>query len=171
MPFTSLGEATLGNVVPIALSATAAATASLNLQLPEINAKLAALLQLQARVAITPPSIAGSIDVLVGLVANLNLALSLGLPSISVDLSAVAAVIAQLSASLGSLNAQLGLVLGIEATLGGASVHLLRYEGTVDGLAPSGIPGLSGSQEVNAIVVVGASSASWAAMQQVFKTS
>jgi hypothetical protein len=168
--FTSLGEVTLGAVVPIALTATGAATASLSVQLPQLQTKLAALIQLQARVALTPPSIVASIQSIAVLTASLQAALAVGAPSLPIEVSALLAVVAEISATIGSLTAQLGIVAGIEAQLGGASVHLLRYDGTVTGLVPTGIPGISGSANINALLTVAASSISWEAMQAVFKT-
>lgn len=171
MAFTHLGELTLGAVVPVALSATAAATASLNAQLPELQIKLASLLELSARVALVPPTIAASIQTVIALNASLVAALSVGAPAVMVDVSGLLAVMAQLSADIGALTLQLQVILGIEAQLGGASVHLLRYDGTASGLVPEGIPGVSAGADVHAIVVLASTSAAWGAIQSVFKTS
>lgn len=171
MAFTHLGELTLGAVVPVALSATGAAVASINAQLPELQIKLASLLELSARVALVPPTIAASIQTAIALNASLVAALSVGAPAVSVDVSGLLAVMAQLSADISALTLQLQVILGIEAQLGGASVHLLRYDGTAGALVPEGIPGVSSGQDVHAIVVLGASSVSWGAIQSVFKTA
>lgn len=171
MAFTSLGEYTLGEVVPVALEATAAATLSLNAQLPQLQAKLAALAQLQANVALKPPNILATIQLLTTLIGSLQAAIAVGTPSLTVDATALLAVIAEITTLIGSLSAQLGIVAGIEASLGGASVHLLKFDGTVSELAPGGVPGLSGSADVQALVQVAASSVAWDAMAAVFKTS
>lgn len=171
MGYTSLGEMTLGAVVPVALTATASATASINVQLPELQLKLAALLELSARVTLVPPTIAASILAVANMGIQLGIALSAGAPSVLVDVSAILAAIAEINASIGALTVQLGIILNIEAALGGASVHLLNYEGVASGLVSSGIDGISSSANVNALLIVASTSAAWATMSTVFKTA
>src|SRR6188472_3135650 len=100
MPFTPLGEATLGAVVPVALTATATATASINLQLPELQVKLAAQLALMANVTLTPPTIVASIQTLLTLAAGFQAALVAGAPSLLIEVSGIATAMAQIVASI-----------------------------------------------------------------------
>lgn len=135
MPFELLGFKSLGEIVPLAASATAAVDATVALTLPELQAKLAGLLSLQASLTLTPPSIATSLTAALALVASLEASIALGLPSASLDLSAVFAVVAELELLIGAINVQLNIALDIDLVLGSPGVALYRYSGDLDPIA------------------------------------
>lgn len=128
---TSMGQLTLGDSVPVALSASAELAASVNLMLPEVNAKIAGLVALQASLTLTPPSLAGNLQVALDLVASLQASLSLGLPGLDFQLTAVAALLAELNVFLGALLAKLDLALSLQATLGTPGIFAYQYIGPV----------------------------------------
>jgi hypothetical protein len=170
-----VGEYTVGECIPIGVAAKAALDVSLGLQLPELQAKLAGLLEIQASLTLTPPSLAASLSAALALVASLEASIALGLPSASIDLSVIAGIIAELNIFLGQLNAQLALSLGFGVTFGTPGVHLLKAEGPIEDigseLAPL-IQSLAGSGATgHALVLVATEPGVWAALQQALKTS
>ena len=135
MSFELLGFKSLGEVVPLALDATVALDASIGLVLPEIQAKITGMIDLQAQLTLNPPSLVTSLNALLDLAAQFQAAIALGLPSASLDLTAVATALAELNLLLGQLNAQIALSLGFKATLGSPGVALYRYSGSLEPLA------------------------------------
>ncbi len=110
------------------MTAVVVADASLALVVPQLTAQLAGLVQLQASLVISPPTIAGSIALAQQLIASLQAAITL--PGASLNITAIAAAIAQLSALLGSLQAQVAAVASLNVSLGTPGVWAYSYEGT-----------------------------------------
>lgn len=125
--------------MPTTASLVATATA-------ELTAKIAGITQLQASIAVSPPTMAASLQAAIALVvaleAQIALSLSLGLPEVSVDLTVMLSVLADLNASLATLAA-------LTITLGTAGVYVITHEGDaathgtqvqaiVDDIAPAG---------------------------------
>lgn len=164
--YTLVGELSLGACVPVAVSATATADASIGLVLPNISAELAGLLELQGVLSVSPPSISAQLEAAMAVVANLQL----DMPTISLDLSLMAEVIAELQATLGSLQAQLSAIVALNLTLGTPGVYAYTYSGSSGGLIPGGLPGVSTSTPCNAVVFAATDAGAWAAMQTAFAT-
>lgn len=135
MTFELLGFKTIGQCVPLAVSATAGINASVAISLPEVQAKITGLLELQAQLTLNPPTLAASLKSLLQLVASFEAAIALGLPSASLDLSAVAVALAELNLIRGQLTAQLSLAAGFNLLLGTPGVALYRYAGSLDPIA------------------------------------
>lgn len=150
--YTFLGQYTLGECIPLGASAVGVAQASLDVSLPEVEAKLAGALEVQAAVVLDPPTIEAQIETLLAAVANLEA--SIALPGVSVDVSAMAAAVAELEASLGALQAQASIVGALSLTLGAPGVYALHYLGSPEGVVPGGIPGVSGA--VEGVILLGA---------------
>lgn len=134
-----VGQVSIGQCVPTTASLVASATT-------DLTAKIAGIVQLQAQIAISPPTIATQISALTSAIAQLEAALalsiSLGLPEVSVDLTVMTGVLAELTASLAALAA-------LTITLGTAGVYVLTHEGDaptfgpemqqqINGIAPPG---------------------------------
>lgn len=168
-----LGSYTLGECLPIAVSAKGALDASLGIQLPELNAKIAGMLAAQAALTLSPPTLAASLSAALDLVANLQESIALGLPSASINLAVVAGIVAELNASLGALNAQVALSAGFAATFGVGGVRLIRADGPIEtigadlaGVLPSlGAPGA----DAHALVLAAVDSDAWAAIETALK--
>lgn len=134
MTLVAKGSLTLGQCVPLALSASAEMAASVNQVLPEVSAKIAGLQALQASLVATPPSLSASLTAAENLVSALNVAISLGMPGVDFQLTAIAAQLAELNVTLGALNARLSLALQYQATLGSPGVFAYQYTGPVGSL-------------------------------------
>lgn len=131
----SYANLTLGECVPTLLAANAALTASVNLVLPSLQAKLASALQLQASLTLTPPTLQGNLQVALDLVASLQASVSLGLPGIDFQLLAVAKLIAAIEIELGALGVHLAFSVELTALLGAAGIHAYRYTGEAQAFA------------------------------------
>lgn len=158
---TYLGSVTIGDCLPTFAGIYAGVLA-------DLQAKLAGLLELQARLTLTPPTLALNLDMAIQMVANLTASIELGLPGIDFQLTAVAALIA-------SINVDLAVLLGISIALGTAGVYAYSYDGDVasfpSACVAAGLPeGAQPSDHMNAIVLVATVPAVWAAMGQVFLT-
>lgn len=157
---TYLGELSIGAICPLAVAAQADIFA-------QLQAQLAGLLQLQAQLTITPPTIGANIKLVAQLLAGLEV--SIGLPGIDFQLTAVAALIAQ-------LNLSLGLLLELEVLFGTAGVFAYAYEGDALSFGPqlsaalaSGWPDGTGvAAKSNGIVLATVSPVTWSAMKAFF---
>jgi hypothetical protein len=172
MTWIGIGSFDLGSCVPMALTAQAGISASVNLVLPEIQAKLAGALEVQAFLALNPPSLTADLEAAVALVAQLEALITLGLPSAALDLSAMLALIAELQVSIGSLTAQLSFALSFGVLLGTPGVYLVRHSGPIGDVFPGGLPGGAGpSQPVEGIGIFATDAGAWTAIQAVFRTA
>lgn len=175
----SLGSLSLGQCVPLAVTAEGAITASVNVSLPQIQAQIAGLLQAQINLSVNPPTLAASLSTALQIVTSLEAAIAVGLPSVDFQVTAVAALLAKLQVTLGSLTAQLGISANLGLILGSPGVAAYAYSGTVGDLGPAvttatagGLPIGSGPGDAcNAILLATETPATWSAMQQLFKTS
>lgn len=159
MTTTVLGERTIGECVPAALSVNASLLA-------DIRAKLAAAVKLQAKLVVTPPSLAANLQAAIKIVESLTIRPQL--PGATLDLTAFASVIA-------SLTAALNAALTFNLALGTAGVMALTCEGpigamgteltsTVETLFPP-------TSEGFALVLIGSTPEVHAAMRIVFGIS
>ena len=177
MAIQQFGQLTLGACVPTAAFAYAELVASINLMLPELNAKIAGLLALQVSLGITPPSLSLNLQAAIDLVASLQVGLELDLPGIDFQLTAVADLLAELNVFLGALNAKLALALGALLTLGTPGIFAYQYTGAtpgigseVDGIIAGAPPGEGPTGQCVAWVFVAADAGAIAAAQSVFVT-
>src|SRR5690606_28871387 len=116
-----VGTFSLGAIMPVLLEAAIAIDGDIF----RLQAKLDGLIELAAKIAVTPPTID------VGIIANLEAAISIGLPNVDIQASAVTSAIATLEAQLGSLNA----FLAIGGILGVAGIHVYAVSGTARAVA------------------------------------
>jgi hypothetical protein len=165
--------------MPLVLAASAELSASIGIVLPKLQAELAGLLDLQANLAIRPPSIAANIDVLLQLVGALQASLAIGLPGVDFQIAAVLDLIAKIQIDLGSLSASLDFGFNLKVLLGALAIDLYAYEGAANALGASltaqlsmGLPsGTAPTSACNALVLVTESPVTWSAMSKVFRTS
>lgn len=176
MTATLIGTRSIGQCLPIAVSANATAKASLNLQLPSVQAELQGALDVQAEVTVNPPTLATSLQAALGLVAQLEASIALGLPSASIDLSVVAGIVAKLQAKLGSINAQLSATAALDLILGGAAgVHVITADAALDDLGSDiqSVAGgvATGSTRVRGVLLLATTDEVWALLEQAVITS
>src|SRR5690606_12133709 len=117
---THVGTMTLGSALPTAATAQLELDASIAVVLPEIQAKLAALVA----VNLVPPTLAASLDTALQIVANIEAAISLGAPPLDFQAAAVYELIATLQGQLVDLQASLAFSASLALTLGASGVHL-----------------------------------------------
>ncbi len=170
-----LGGFTVGECLPIAVTAKAGIDASVRIVLPSLEAKLAGALEVQAAITVSPPTLAVQLQAAIDLAAELQASIDLGLPGISVDLAAMASIIAEIQVELGSIQAQVALSASLGVTLGGAGVHLISQEGTLGSFGSdvgtaAGSIGAS-STPCNAVCLVATTPEAWAAISAAVKTS
>jgi hypothetical protein len=166
--FAHVGTVTVGGAIPLALTAQAELDATLGVSLPEIQAKVDALIALTADLTLTPPTLAASLVNALALVAELQAAIALGVPSATLNLTAVAAALLDLQASLGTLTASAAFSASLAAYFGQAGVSVYRYDGTLTQLpgAASGV--VSGSTPGVGVFLFATAGGTTAALEAVF---
>ena len=170
---TSYGFVTIGQCVPMALTASASLSASIGLALPELTGKLAGFLNVQAALSIGLPSLSANIDAIAKVALSLSLAIE-G-PTVTLQLSAIAGLIAELQFSLGQLHAQLSFSLGFAVALGTAGIAAYGYDGPVSGLGSavsaatsSGLPGGNPTDQAHAVILLATDPAAASALASFF---
>jgi hypothetical protein len=167
---------TLSVAVPAAAGAAAAGEIGINAALPDIEARIAALLQFNPQ----PGNFSADIQLAGQIISQLQLAISLGIqpPSLSVQIAIVLAIIADLEAVVLSINANLQIVLAFISLLATGGVYGYGYTGRVDGLGPalttelaSGLPGGNPGDAAQAIVLIATASAAKTAIATMFKVT
>lgn len=172
-----VGSMSLAAALPGAASASVAGAAGIGGALPDIEARLTAL----ADFAPVPMDFAADLTLAGAVVAGVTLAIGTpGLvpPSISAQVEIIADLVASLHATIEAVNVQLGIVHGFVDLLATAGVFAYAYAGRADAMGTEmatelsgGFPGGSGGDATNAIVLATTSSATWAAMSQVFRVA
>jgi len=123
-----LGSLTMGECVPMGVLAQVKLTASLQLKLGELQAKLAALLALQVQLQVQLPSITAALDI----VASLQISP----PSLNLQISAVLALIAEIQVELASIQADLAFSAQLGLLFGSPGIHFYLYEGPSESFGP-----------------------------------
>jgi|WetSurMetagenome_2_1015567.scaffolds.fasta_scaffold67380_2 hypothetical protein len=175
MSLEYVGSVSLGQCVPTALTAWAQLTAALNLALPQLQAKLAGLLRVQAALSIRIPSLDALIKAVTNVVVQLQALLAAPLPSVGLSLEATAALVAQITVDLGNITAQLGFAAQLALVLGTPGIEAYIFDGTAgefpaavtpefaSGLRIGGGPNLP----IYAVLLVATDGGAKAAMQKV----
>lgn len=165
MSLVHLGTLTLGQATPMALLASANLNASIGLALPSITAKLQGLLEIQASLALSPPTLAAQLAAAIALVENLTLAISLGLPGIDFQFAAVAALLAEVQVDFGAISVSVDFGADFALVLGTGGIDVYVYEGRVEDFGAelathleAGLPGGAAPGDTCDAVILAASS-------------
>lgn len=160
---TYKGSVSIGGLCPAVVAAQAAVLANL-------NARIAGLIALQARLSLQPPSFALGLDAAAALKAGIEAAITGGVvfPGVDVQIAALAALVA-------TLEAQIALLIP-GAILGAGGVYVWEFDGTgpelgpllTNALATQWPDGASPLLPANAIVLATTIGATWAAMKTFF---
>lgn len=176
MTVTYLGSLTVGDANPGAVAISAAGAAGINGALPDIQARLAALLAWTP----SPVSFEAQLTLVQGALASIQASIALGLPvpDIGAQVALIQAQIAALIAAIAAVEAQLAIILDFQALFGASGVHAYAYAGQVANLGSEisaetsgGLPGGSGTDSANAIVLVTTVPATWTALAQLLKVT
>jgi hypothetical protein len=167
---TTLGSLSIGAAVPGAQLAALAGVTGINLALPDILARLAALQSFAPQ----PISFGAQLALANQILASITLSISMGLPVPSVDaqIAAVLAIVADLLAAVSQIEAQLAILVDFTDLLGTAGISAYAYAGTVGAFGGELATALGGGGDAcNALVLLTRIPATWAAMSQVFKVT
>jgi hypothetical protein len=134
----------------------------------DVQARIAAMASFAP--SFTPPSLTADIQVTGEIIANLEASLALGITPPSVDLQVQIMADTMIAAQL-----QLQIILDLLDLLA-VGVHMYRYDGQTNLLGgefatelSGGVPGGTGTDSANALLLITTVPASWAAIAQVFK--
>ncbi len=78
--FAYRGSMSVGAAIPLASTTQARLDASLSVVLPELQARLPGILEVQARLILSPPTLEVSLSAALALVASLRAQIEAGLP-------------------------------------------------------------------------------------------
>lgn len=174
MTLTALGTLTIGGSIPGAAAGIAAGIAGINAALPDILARIAAL---QA-FAPAPVSFTAQLSLAQGIVANIQQAITLGLPvpDISAQIALVAALVADIEAVASGVNANLTLLASLQSLLLGGAIVAYAYDGATSAMGTelatatsAGFGGGTGATHANALILATIDAATWTSMGGVFK--
>lgn len=151
---TLLATKSLGDCFPAVLAAVAKSKA-------DLAAKIAGIIEAQARLTVNPPTFAANLAIAEQIVAALTASISLGLPSLDLQ-------VATLGALLVDLQAQLDALLAINLSAAGVSVYL--YEGEQQATSTASIvpPGVAPTADSTAIILSGVAPGTRAALKALF---
>jgi len=174
---TYVGNLTIGAALPGADAAAVAGAAGINLALPDILARIAAL----GAFAPLPIDFASQLLQAQQIVANVQLGISMGLPvpDISAQIALISALISDLLAQVVSINGQLSIITTFQGLLAAAGLHVYAYAGAVNACGgqvttalASGLPGGGGATAAcNGLLLMTEAGATWSAMSSVFKVT
>lgn len=168
MSLVSVGSLSLAVAVPGAAGAAVAGAAGINAALPDIEARIAAL----ASFAPSPGDFSADISLANNIIADANLAISVGLtpPSLSAQIAIIAALVADLEAAVVSINANLTIVTDLISLLAAAGVDAYAWDGANDAFGPALTTALgAGTAHCSGLVLKTTSGATWTAMSTLFK--
>jgi hypothetical protein len=162
MTVTYIGSLSIGASIP-------GSVATLELALPDIQARLAAL----ASFAPTAVSYSAQIAVAQSIVTGISASIAAGItpPSISAQFAAVALLIADLTAQISAIGefSDLMAVTGIHAYAYAGAANLLGAGFTTE--LSGGLPGGAPGDHVDALVLATSIGSTWTAMSNVFKVT
>lgn len=165
MTVALVGDASIGEAIPLPVGLVLTASADLQL-------KLAAMIDFSLQLGLPGLSIGAQLDLCLQIIAALNACLEIGItpPSISAQLDIVLAVIFQIQIELQIYLDFLDLL--------DARVFIYTFDGAVNAMGgefttelAGGFPGGAPTDHSNMLVLGTSIGASWAIMQKIFKTS
>jgi hypothetical protein len=158
MTVSVIGEIELGAAIP-------GAVAALALAIPDLEAKIAAL------VAFKPPSISfeADLEMALAMVANLKTMIRLGIkpPSIEAQIQIMLSLLAALQANLAAIAA-FKAVLSAKAFVYGFEGPTSAFGTELQNEIGSGFPGFPASEQTHALVLGTTTQAAYSAMAKVF---
>lgn len=171
MTIADLGGLSVGGAAPGAATAVVAGEAGINGALPDIQARLTALLAFSP----APINFAASIAIANSVIASINAAITAGIvpPDFSAQIAIATAQIATLTAAVAAVNAQLAILVALEAPLAVGGLHGYAFDGdaSVAGAEIGGAITGDFAGHVNALVLVTSSPSTWTALGQILKVT
>ena len=172
-----VGSLSVGVAMPGLTAGLMAGVAGINLALPDIQARLAALLAFSPQ----PASFAVSLELAQLTLTGITAAISLGLPvpDISAQIALILALIAALEAAISTINTQLSTIVALQGFLASAGLHAWHYSGAASGLGAAmttalvaGVPSGSGAAaNVDGLILVTEIAGTWASVSATMKVT
>lgn len=165
MTVTLVGDASIGESIPLPVGLVLTATV-------DLQAKLAAMIDFSLKLGLPGLSIGAQLELCAQIIVALNACLEIGItpPSISAQLDIVLAVIFQLQLELQVYLDFLDLL--------DARIFIYTYDGAVNAMGgefttalAGGFPGGAPTDHANMLVFGTSVGATWTIMQQIFKTA
>lgn len=172
MTVTYLGNLTLGETIPAALSLSVAGQAGINLALPDIQARLSALLAFNPQ----PVSFEAQLALAQSILASVEATIALGLPvpDISAQIAIVLAQIAALETAIAAINTQLEIILSFQTALSTAGIHAYSFTGQTSDMGAEiaaetsgGLPGGGPSDPTTALLLAATEPTAVTSMQTI----
>lgn len=169
MTVVRLGTRTMLDIVPLLTQARDLLFSAKALAVAQLQAQLAAYLNITAALTITPPAITATLDAAIALVAQLEASINLTGPTISLQIDAVVGIIAE-------LQLQLELLLAVDIAIPTVTVSLYAYDGQsasfgaeMQSALDADLPGAPG--HTNALILATTDAAAWTGVGKVFRVS
>jgi len=145
-----LATLSISAAFPLAFSLAASFDLMLAQILIELQAQLGGLTNLNARLALKPPGVVGTLSVLAKVQASIQASASLTFPSVTFALDGIARASAALKARIASINVMLDLAAQLSSASAAAGVDLFIYQGTLADLDAtlSGAAGIAAQASV-----------------------
>lgn len=164
------GSLTLGQILPLPTSAQLALDATLGDTVPDVQARIAGLLEITVR---PPPALADLIAAAQNLLSALQALLAAPLP----DVAATATALADLQLTLQGLNVRVALSLQLGDFLSSAGVHYYVFNGKASQVGPelaallsTGLPGGTLDQSVAGCFLLASDGGAITALRAVLKS-
>jgi hypothetical protein len=159
--------------VPEALSAQLSIIAACDIAAPNVNAQLTALASFQPSILL---QLTDMLALAAQIVANVQAAISAipPIPVLSLDaqIALAASITVDLNTMLGIIDVQMAFAVSLGELLATGGVHLLAYSGPNNALGGELAAALGGgTAQTWGVLMITQSSATWTAMQTMFKTS
>lgn len=170
MTITSLGSLSVGAAVPGAATAVAAGTLGINTALPDIMARIEALLAFHP----TPITFTEQLSLAQQTIASIQAGIALGLPipSIELQIANMAALVADLQGQLIAINAQLAILAALQPQLLAVGIAAYAFDGTRSNLGSELAAAIGpGSMHANALALVVTDPTVWLALSAIVKVS
>lgn len=173
---TPLGELSIGGTIPGAVAVGVAGAAGINAAIPDLQSRIAALLDFSP----TPVDFSAQIAIAQATIVSVQLAITNGIspPSIAAQIAEIAALLADLLATAVSVDAQLTIITDFQALLGAAGIFAYAYDGDVGDLGDeldaeigAGVGGGLSTDHCNALVLLTSTPATWDAMGEIFQVT
>jgi hypothetical protein len=163
-------------MIPGGNVAALAGVAGINLALPDILSRLAALQAFSPQPVSFVAQLALANATLQGI--NLSIALGLPLPDINAQIAAVLALIAALLAAVSAINANLNTITLFLSFLNEPGVHMYYFNGITANLGTEisaatsgGFPGGAGTDATQALLIGTSIPGTWAAIANIMKVT
>jgi hypothetical protein len=146
--FAYIGSLSLGQCIPLALTATAGMSLGLSAAMPQLQGKFVGLTKVALSLSVKVPGLQELIVAAGKTAQQLQALLSTPGPTGGISLTAVTGLASQLSTQIDSLKQQVDVAAGFSTLLGTPGIEAYRYEGGASGFVSAASPEFSNGLRV-----------------------